>query len=127
MSGRAGPLGTGGIGRMADSTKTAKGDTMNDPLEVDLGDLRTALDILIDHVVEVQGSTTVRLPHDYFWSVPSDELFNVLESPQNLTIGQLSESLVNLQLMRQDEERVISYGFVWAADVLRAVALTVRP
>ena len=81
--------------------------------------LRDACILLLDHLEELEGPE-VRLDRDFFWSIPSSQLYNVYEAPADLTVGQLSESVSNLQNMLTDRTRVTSYGLVWLADILRA-------
>jgi len=38
-----------------------------------------------------------------------------------LTIGQLTESLDNVERMVSDPDATLAYGLVWLSDVLRAV------
>lgn len=86
--------------------------------------LRAALATLLDHVDAVNGPV-VRLDRDYFWSVPPDAAYDVYSQPEALTIGQLSESIDNLELMVRDPESALSFGLVWLGGVLRAVGHTV--
>ena len=81
--------------------------------------LREACMLLLDHLEELEGPE-VRLDRDFFWSIPSPQLYNVYETPADPTVGQLSESLNNLQNMLTDPTRVTSYGLVWLADILGA-------
>lgn len=87
---------------------------------VPLALLRESFEILIAHLSETHGET-VSVETDYFWSVPKDDLGNVYESPPQLTIGQVTESLDNLREIVADPASVISYGLVWLGDVLKAV------
>ena len=92
---------------------------MAEQVLLQLGTLRKACMLLLDHLEEMEGPE-VRLDRDFFWSIPSPGLFNVYEAPADLTVGQLSESLSNLQNMLADPTGVTSYGLVWLADILRA-------
>lgn len=95
-------------------------------IRVDLGELRQSILTLLDHVASVEGPT-VDLPQDYFWSIPSDELYEGRSRPGDLTIGQLSESLENLRTMRENDSMTVSFGMVWLADILRAVGHHAKP
>lgn len=97
---------------------------MNSHIDVTTDQLRAALAILLDHVDEVNGPV-VRLDRDHFWSVPSEAAYDVYVRPDELTIGQLSESIDGLDAMVEDPERVLAFGLVWLGDVLRAVGHTV--
>lgn len=97
---------------------------VNAPGEVTTDQLRAAMAALLDHVDVVNGPV-VRFEHDYFWSVPADAAYDMKARPAELTIGQLSESIENLEATVGDPERVLAFGLVWLGDVLRAVGHTV--
>ncbi|MBD0672192.1 hypothetical protein [Streptomyces sp. CBMA156] len=92
-----------------------------EPLQVPLDELRRAFDVLIRHVEGTTAGGAVPLDKDYFWSIPSDEQYDVLKAPGELTIGQLTESWQHLQDLLADEDRALGYHLVWLADVLRAI------
>lgn len=73
---------------------------------------------VLDHLAAEVGST-VELSHEYFWSVPLDDLFEVTHLPAAMTTGQVSEALGFLR-SSLDEDRVLVYDLVGLADVLRA-------
>lgn len=61
----------------------------SEPLRIPLDQLRHAFELALQHV-EASASGEVVLEHDYFWSVPGDELYDVPNEPGTITIGQLS-------------------------------------
>ncbi|MGW1176025.1 hypothetical protein ACWD4P_20195 [Kitasatospora sp. NPDC002543] len=92
-----------------------------DPLHVPLDELRRSFDVLIRHVESTTTGGGVALDKDYFWSIPSDEMYDVMKNPETLTIGQLTESWQHLRDLLADEDRALGYHLVWLADVLRAI------
>ncbi len=59
---------------------------------VSIAELRAAADQIFDHLVAENGPD-VALQHDYFWSVPQGEIFDMTQQPSALTVGQVSESI----------------------------------
>lgn len=96
---------------------------MTERTVVDLAALRAATAALLDHLSELEGGE-IFLEHDMFWSISSPAIFNVYERPEDLSIGQLSESWDNVRRM-VDDDRLLAYGLVWLADVLRAIGIEV--
>ncbi|MFG3545664.1 hypothetical protein [Streptomyces clavifer] len=92
----------------------------NEPLRIPLDQLRTAFELALQHI-EASAGSAVALEHDYFWSVPGDELYEVLNEPRTITIGQLSESWQHLEDLLADPNRAVGHHLVWLADVLRAI------
>jgi hypothetical protein len=92
----------------------------DDPMLVSVADLRRSVDVLLRRV-EATAGDAVSLNWDCFWSVPPGALYDVAEQPQELTIGQLSESWQHSRDLLADEDRALSHHLVWLADVLRAI------
>lgn len=96
---------------------------MTERVVMDVGALRKIVSKLLDHLAEHQGNE-VALEHDMFWSIAAPDIFNVYSRPEDLTIGQLSESWESLRRM-VDDDRPLTYGLVWLADVLRAIGMEI--
>lgn len=92
--------------------------------QIPLATLRKASEVLLQHLEELEGHE-VAVDFDYFWSIPREDLYDVLKEPTELTIGQLTESVANLDSIVAEPDEAISYGLVWLADVLRAVGHSV--
>ena len=90
-------------------------------LTVTVEELRAVFDVLMGHMEQAYGRA-LPLKHDLFWSLPLDGMTDVYQEPAGLTVGEISESLVNLETLLGDSSRVTSYGLVWLADVLRLLA-----
>ncbi|MDX3770705.1 hypothetical protein OG963_02705 [Streptomyces sp. NBC_01707] len=92
----------------------------SEPLQIPLDRLRNAFELALQHI-EASAGSAVALEHDYFWSVPGDELYDVANEPRTITIGQLSESWQHLEDLLSDPNRAVDHHLVWLADVLRAI------
>ncbi|MFD4657140.1 hypothetical protein ACFWP2_16105 [Kitasatospora sp. NPDC058444] len=92
-----------------------------EPLSVSLAELRRSFDVLLRHVEASAAGDAVLLDQDYFWSIPPNALYDVTREPDELTIGQLSESWQHLRDVLADPDRTLGYHLVWLADVLRAI------
>ncbi|GGO16513.1 hypothetical protein IEI92_28155 [Microbispora bryophytorum] len=92
---------------------------MSEPTRIDVEQLRRVLEVLINHITG-ESRTEITISNEYFWSVPSPEIYKAYEQPTGLTIGQISESWDNLQRMVEDDG-VIDWGLVWLGEVLRAI------
>ncbi|TLQ48089.1 hypothetical protein FEF34_08000 [Streptomyces marianii] len=88
-------------------------------VEIPVEKLKDVFDLLIKRVCA--DEEVVRVNREAFWSIASDEAYEVYSEPGELTIGMLSESWSQLEGMLADPDRVVGYGFVWLAEVLRAI------
>ncbi|MFJ4253529.1 hypothetical protein [Microbacterium sp. NPDC090003] len=89
-------------------------------LHVSVATLRAAASVLLAHLEQLEGGE-VALREDYFWSIPDEAVYDVRSKPDTLTIGQLSESLANVDSIIAEPGSAVSYGLVWLGDILRAI------
>ena len=89
-------------------------------IEIDTTELRRALNTLLD-AIESRSGSSIAVPVDYFWSVPSPQVFDPKVQPSELTIGQVSWSWENLKALRSGDKEPITYSAVWLAEVLAAI------
>ncbi|MFV6026719.1 hypothetical protein [Streptomyces sp. NPDC056264] len=92
----------------------------SEPVQIPIDQLRRAFDVALRHI-EASAGPTVTLKEDFFWSVPVDELYDVASEPQDLTIGQLSESWQHLEDLLARQDQAVGHHLVWLADVIRAI------
>lgn len=95
-------------------------------LHVSLTELRRSIDLLMEHVEAATDGDTLHLDQDYFWSIPQDELYDVSNTPADLTLGQLSCSWEHLTDLLSDPDRAIGYHLVWLSEVLRAIGYKIH-
>jgi hypothetical protein len=92
---------------------------MGEGPEIPLARLREVADLLLAHAERAGGSVT--LDRELFWELLPDQRHDVDREPAEHTVGSLSESWAHLSAMADDPDRVVGYGLVWLADVLRAL------
>lgn len=88
-------------------------------LKIDTGELREVFDRLVTHLEQTRGES-VTLHEDYFYSLPSPEIYDVTSDPPSPTIGQLTESWTNLH-RTQDIDSTTTFELVWLGDLLKAL------
>ncbi|MFC4373418.1 hypothetical protein ACFO5K_04840 [Nocardia halotolerans] len=91
------------------------------PLRIPLTELRRSIDLLMDHLEATADGGTIQVHRDYFWSISQEEMYDLTQTPVDLTLGQLSWSWAHLMDLRADPDRAIGYHLVWLSEVLRAV------
>lgn len=81
--------------------------------------LRRAATVLLDRLEAAAGEFVV-LDTDMFWAIPAEHRSNVYFEPTEFTIGQLTDSLMNVRQAVEEPATANSYALVWLADLLRA-------
>lgn len=88
-------------------------------LKIDTRELREVFERLITHLEQTRGES-VTLHEDYFYSLPSPEIYDVTNDSPSPTIGQLTESWANLH-RTPDIDSTVTFELVWLGDLLKAL------
>lgn len=88
-------------------------------VEIPVDKLKGVFELLAERICA--GEQVLEITKEAFWSVPPDQAYEIYSEPRDLTIGMLSESWGHLEDMLSDPDRVVGYGFVWLAEVLRVI------
>jgi hypothetical protein len=67
------------------------------------------------------GITYVDLDRDYYWNIPTEEVYDPYNDPNQLDIGQLSDDWAELLAILNEEREPLPYALVWLATIMRAV------
>ena len=89
-------------------------------MTVTVDELRRFSDALFRHL-ESKGVGSVALDQDYYWSIPSEHLYDPTTEPTKLEMGQLTEDLEELRQIERGERPPVSYGLVWLSSILRCI------
>jgi len=97
---------------------------MTEQVRIPVELLRRESQLLLDHLESADGEV-VSIDKDYYWAIAPEQLYDVYNEPSELTVGQLSECLANLEGIVGDPSRSTSYGLVWLADLIRTAGQAV--
>jgi hypothetical protein len=86
-------------------------------MKVRVDELRQLTEILFTHL-EAEGRQEFDIDDDYYWVIPSEQRYNPLEAPKELTLGQLTDEWEWLSQVRQGQSEPIAYHLVWLSSVL---------
>ncbi|WP_394828247.1 hypothetical protein [Pendulispora albinea] len=87
-------------------------------MKVEISKLRVAVEKLLEHL-EQTGHEVAEIPVDFYWNVPSENMYDAYEKPSELTLGQLSDDWNEIQKIADGRSEPVNYALVWAAAVLR--------
>ena len=91
---------------------------------IKLTELKSIVDTLFDHAIEKSGDgvLTISSERDYYWCVPTRELFAMDHQPSQLEVGRLSDDWGFLQPLLVDKQQVFSLMFIHIAPLLQYLA-----
>lgn len=85
-------------------------------LTIDVKELRK----VIDHVLGTLESETIVIHEDYYWNIPSEELFDS-DEPTSFNLGQLSWEWPDLLALLSEREIFTGSALIWLSAVFRAM------
>lgn len=65
--------------------------------------------------------TEFEIDDDFYWWIDEDELYNPLEDPGELSLGQLSDDWARLKSIQSGDDPPIGFALVWLSAILRRV------
>jgi hypothetical protein len=89
-------------------------------MKVRVEELRTIAQILFEHL-EASGRHEFEIDDDYYWVIPSEQLYDPTKDPKDLGLDQLTDNWEWLSRVRSGEQEPIAYHLVWLGAILRWV------
>jgi hypothetical protein len=99
-----------------------------DKAEINLRDLKRAVDMILDHVIEDLGVQKVMIEdnEDFFWDSPPSEMYDASKQPREWWTGRLSDDLDFIQKMLRSDDGYVAFMLNHASPLLRYVAKQVK-
>ncbi len=88
-------------------------------MEIDVAQLKTVVDRLFHHIIKTRGVRRVELGSDLYWNIPEEELYNVVDRPEELDVGRLSDDWEFISKLINDEAHPVAYQLTEVAPLLR--------
>lgn len=95
-------------------------------MNVQIHELRAMAEQLLSRL-EQAGVSAIELKKDYYWSIPSESLYDPYKNPTELTLGQLSDDLQELRAIQSGQTPPLPYALVWLSSLLRYVGTHAEP
>lgn len=91
--------------------------------ELDIRELKAVIDAIFDHIihdVKVE-KLTIKDEQDFYWDVPSNELYSVKGRQPQLEVGKLADDWEFLQAILKDKDQAVALMLIHAAPLLRQI------
>jgi hypothetical protein len=97
-------------------------------MNIDLRLLKTAVNDVLDHVIEDLGTEQVRIEEadDFYWECAAAQRYDRSKKPSELNVGRLSDDVDFVALVRRGQSADVAYNLVHVAPLLQYVAEKVR-
>jgi hypothetical protein len=95
------------------------------PKQVDIKMLRETLNSVLDFIEHDLKKSAVQLPADYYWVVPDDALYAMVQPPAQLDCGSLNDDLDFVEQAHEHREQALPVMFIHLAPLLYALSKAV--
>ena len=92
-------------------------------MELDIHNLKRILDLIFEHLSKDLNVSNVPIEadKDFYWEVPTENLFDVRKDQPRLDIGRLSDDWDFLQRMAEKREEAVSLMLIHVAPLLQHI------
>ncbi len=82
--------------------------------------IREITQVLLDWF-EQQAPEEIDFDADYYWMIPSEEIYRLDKDPQEFTLGQLTDEWKELQKTKAKNRIPSRQDFIWLSGLFRAI------
>lgn len=87
-------------------------------MDIDLVELRQITMRLFDHLIEDRKIAKVPLEENFYWTVPTDNLYRVASAPEELNVGSLHDDWGFISPLLSAETSPIAYQLTELSPLL---------
>ncbi len=91
-------------------------------MKVNIDEIQKITSLLFSKLREQNGDE-VELENDFYWDISSDELYKPYDDPKDISLGQLSDDLKEVQRLSQSSDEAIPYDLKRIAEIIKALSI----
>jgi hypothetical protein len=90
-------------------------------MKVNIDEIQKITSLLLSKLKESKGSE-IEISNDYYWDISQDELYSPYEEPKNITLGQLSDDLEEVQRLAKSDDAIM-YDLKRLSNILKVLSI----
>ncbi len=90
-------------------------------MNVKIDDLLLITSLLLSKLKEEKGNE-IEINNDFYWDISNEEIYNPYKEPENITLGQISDDLEELQGLLKSKE-AFSYDLKRLSSIFKVLSL----
>jgi hypothetical protein len=91
-------------------------------VEINIAELRLAVNRILDHIEKDLGHVSVQLDQDDYWDVPDNARYDFTKSPEEHVVGKLHDDWQFLSSVLKDKDQAVALMLIHAVPLLRRLA-----
>jgi hypothetical protein len=94
---------------------------MSQTKSINLHELRVVVNRLFDHLIDEKKLTSVTLTKSMYWNIPTEQIYDVANSPTDLDIGSLTDDWEFIKSLLKPDAEPVTLQFTELAPLLRFI------
>ena len=90
-------------------------------VQINIDEIEKAMLQLFNELRNLKGNIVELEPVDFYWAISGKDLYNPYIEPQELTLGQISDDLLEMQKIADNKIDPVTYDFVKLSSILAAI------
>lgn len=90
-------------------------------MKVNVDYIKKITSLLLERLKESKGNE-IEIKNDYYWDISEDELYSPYEEPKNITLGQLSNDLEEVQRLNKSDDAIV-YDLKRLSQILKVLSI----
>ena len=90
-------------------------------MKVNIDEIQKITSLLLLKLKKSVGNE-IEINNDYYWDISNEELYNPYEEPKNITLGQLSDDLDEINRLLQFDDAIM-YDLKRITGILKTLSL----
>jgi hypothetical protein len=94
---------------------------MGNSMKINVEEIQKITSLLLSKLKACKGNE-IEVKNDYYWDISDDEIYQPYEDPKNVTLGQLSDDLLELQRLNNADDAIV-YDLKRLSNILKALSI----
>jgi len=94
---------------------------MDSNMKINIDEIQKITSLLLSKLKESKGNE-IEIGNDFYWDISDYELYNPYEEPKNITLGQLSDDLEEIQRLIKSDDAIM-YDLKRLSGILKVLSI----
>lgn len=90
-------------------------------MKISIDEIQKITSLLLSRLKESRGNE-IEITNDYYWDISDEELYNPYEEPKNITLGQLSYDIEEIQRLINSDDAIM-YDLKRLSVIFKAISI----
>ena len=94
---------------------------MDNKMKICIDEIQKVTSLLLSRLKERRGNI-IEITNDYYWDISDEELYIPYEEPKNITLGQLSDDIEEIQRLINSDDAIM-YDLRRLSVIFKAISV----